>query len=42
MVDGERESEQSWLTLLIDAKSRGMVDAPKLATGDVKERGEEN
>ena len=34
MVDGERESEQSWLTLLIDAKSRGMVDAPKLATGD--------
>jgi transposase-like protein len=34
MVDGERESEQSWLGLLIDAKSRGLVDAPKLATGD--------
>jgi transposase-like protein len=34
MVDGERESEQSWLALLIDAKSRGMIQAPKLATGD--------
>jgi transposase-like protein len=34
MIDGERESEQSWLTLLIDAKSRGLVEAPKLATGD--------
>jgi putative transposase len=34
MVDGERESEQSWLGLLIDAKSRGLVEAPKLATGD--------
>ena len=29
-----RSSEQSWLGLLIDAKSRGMIDAPKLATGD--------
>jgi putative transposase len=34
MIDGERESEQSWLALLIDVKSRGLVEAPKLATGD--------
>ena len=34
MIDGERESEQSWLGLLIDAKSRGLAEAPKLATGD--------
>ena len=34
MIDGERESEQSWLGLLIDVKSRGLVEAPKLATGD--------
>jgi transposase-like protein len=34
MIDGERESEQSWLALLIDAKSRGLVEAPRLATGD--------
>lgn len=34
MVDGERESEQSWLELLLDVKSRGMIDAPRLATGD--------
>jgi putative transposase len=34
MIDGERESEQSWLGLLIDAKSRGLVEAPKIATGD--------
>jgi putative transposase len=34
MIDGERESEQSWLALLIDAKSRGLAEAPKLATGD--------
>jgi transposase-like protein len=34
MVDGQRESEQSWLELLVDVKSRGLVDAPKLATGD--------
>jgi transposase-like protein len=34
MVDGERESEQSWLALLTDAKGRGLVEAPKLATGD--------
>jgi putative transposase len=34
MVDGQRESEQSWLELLLDVKSRGLVDAPMLATGD--------
>jgi len=34
MVDGERESEQSWKQLLVDVKSRGLVEAPKLATGD--------
>ncbi len=34
MVDGERESTQSWLALLVDVKSRGLIDAPMLATGD--------
>jgi putative transposase len=34
MVDGERESAQSWLELLADVKSRGLVEAPMLATGD--------
>jgi transposase-like protein len=34
MIDGERESAQSWLELLIDARSRGLVEAPMLATGD--------
>lgn len=34
MIDGQRESEQSWLELLLDVKSRGLVDAPMLATGD--------
>ncbi len=34
MVDGQRESEQSWLELLLDAKARGLTEAPKLATGD--------
>jgi putative transposase len=34
MIDGERESEQSWLELLLDAKSRGLIEAPMLATGD--------
>ena len=34
MVDGQRESEQSWLELLLDVKSRGLTDAPMLATGD--------
>jgi transposase-like protein len=34
MIDGQRESEQSWLELLLDAKSRGLTEAPLLATGD--------
>jgi putative transposase len=34
MIDGERESEQSWLELLLDVKSRGLIAAPMLATGD--------
>jgi putative transposase len=34
MIDGERESEQSWLELLLDAKARGLSDAPMLAVGD--------
>ena len=34
VVDGFRESEQSWKALLLDAKSRGLVVDPKLATGD--------
>jgi transposase-like protein len=34
MIDGERESAQSWLELLADVKSRGLTEAPMLATGD--------
>jgi transposase-like protein len=34
MIDGQRESEQSWLELLLDVKGRGVEEAPKLATGD--------
>ena len=34
MVDGERESAQSWLELLIDVKSRGLLEVPMLTTGD--------
>ncbi len=34
MVDGQRESEQSWLELLLDVRSRGLIAAPMLATGD--------
>jgi transposase-like protein len=34
MIDGQRESEQSWLELLLDAKSRGLIEAPLLASGD--------
>jgi putative transposase len=34
LVDGYRESEQSWMELLLDVKSRGLVVDPKLATGD--------
>ena len=32
--DGFRESEQSWMELLLDLKSRGLTMGPKLATGD--------
>ena len=34
IVDGYRESEQSWKSLLLDVKSRGLAIDPKLATGD--------
>jgi putative transposase len=34
VADGYRESEQSWKALLLDAKARGLVVDPKLATGD--------
>jgi transposase-like protein len=34
VVDGFRESEQSWKGLLLDVKARGLVLAPKLAIGD--------
>jgi putative transposase len=34
IVDGYRESEQSWYELLIDLKNRGLQLAPKLAVGD--------
>jgi transposase-like protein len=32
--DGYRESEQSWKDLLLDLKSRGLVQGPTLAMGD--------
>lgn len=34
IADGYQESEQSWLELLLDVKSRGLAIDPKLATGD--------
>ena len=34
MTDGQRESEQSWLELLLGVKARGLAEAPALATGD--------
>jgi putative transposase len=34
IVDGYRESEQSWTELLLDVKARGLAVDPKLATGD--------
>ncbi|MBX9571892.1 MAG: IS256 family transposase [Candidatus Obscuribacterales bacterium] len=34
IVDGYRESEQSWLELLSDLKRRGMTVAPRVAVGD--------
>jgi len=32
--DGYRESEQSWRELLLDLKTRGLAEVPKLAVGD--------
>jgi transposase-like protein len=34
VVDGYRESEQSWSELLLDLKQRGLAEAPKIAVGD--------
>ena len=34
VVDGHRESEQSWRSLLLDCKHRGLTMDPKLATAD--------
>jgi transposase-like protein len=34
MIDGQRESETSWMSLLLDCRARGMTQAPRLATGD--------
>ncbi|CAN5128064.1 IS256 family transposase [soil metagenome] len=34
ITDGYRESEQSWLALLLDLKRRGLAHGPKLAIGD--------
>jgi transposase-like protein len=34
VLDGHRESEQSWYTLLLDCKQRGLELDPKLATAD--------
>lgn len=34
VMDGYRESEQSWTELLVDLKQRGLTLAPQLATGD--------
>ena len=34
LCDGYRESEQSWMELLLDLKRRGLGTAPELATGD--------
>lgn len=34
VVDGHRESEQSWYSLLLDCKQRGMTVDPTLATAD--------
>jgi putative transposase len=34
VIDGVRESKQSWQELLIDLKQRGLTKPPKLAVGD--------
>lgn len=34
VLDGYRESEQSWSELLLDLKQRGLASVPKIAVGD--------
>jgi len=34
VLDGHRESEQSWKTLLLEVRHRGLTIEPRLATGD--------
>ena len=34
MTDGQRKSETTWSSPLLDCKARGLATAPKLATGD--------
>ena len=34
ILDGYRESESSWLELLLNLKERGLTEEPKLAIGD--------
>ena len=34
VVDGHRESEQSWRTLMLDCRQRGLTIDPKVATAD--------
>jgi len=34
VLDGYRESKQSWMELLLDLKQRGLAAAPKIAVGD--------
>jgi len=34
ITEGYRESEQSWMELLVDLKARGLTHEPKLATAD--------
>lgn len=34
IYDGQRESESSWMEVLLDLKRRGLSEPPKLATGD--------
>jgi transposase-like protein len=34
VIDGYRESKQSWMELLLDLKQRGLTIEPKLAIGD--------
>lgn len=34
VVDGHRESEQSWFNLMLDCKQRGLTIDPKVATAD--------